>query len=252
MRLASTIFLHLLDARRTARPWCSSHSNSPFLTGFHLLASKFRHKLSTCTDPFSIALPSPSEQPRPLLLSLAYLCLAIPQTPRYRPNQLNPRNLSPSVPHALMEDDEYTTSKMGDIKLEEGANGAHVKKERSASIPTPNDSNDGSRSPAISLNGVKSRSDSADTPSSARPSRPTRKASQKKIAREPLLFSHLPDVTPESRKAFQLIPDCLYGSKHLGSTDNDALDCDCNQEWRKFTFTSNTFRFVCLSLVADC
>ncbi|CAM1502981.1 Fc.00g077570.m01.CDS01 [Cosmosporella sp. VM-42] len=131
-----------------------------------------------------------------------------------------------------MEDDEYTTSKMGEIKLEEGANGAHVKKERSTSIPTPNDSNDGSRSPAMSQNGVKSRSGSADTPSSTRPPKLTRKASQKKITREPLLFNHLPNVTSESRKAFQLIPDCLYGSKHLGSTDNDALDCDCNQEWR--------------------
>lgn len=133
-----------------------------------------------------------------------------------------------------MEDDEYTTSKMGEIKLEEGgANGARLKQERSASIPTPNDSHDGSQSPALSQEGVKSRSGSAETPSSTKAAALSRKASQKLAAkREHVLYSQLPDVTAESRKAFQLIPDCLYGSKHLGSTDNDALDCDCRDDWR--------------------
>ncbi|KAH6984887.1 hypothetical protein BKA56DRAFT_481002 [Ilyonectria sp. MPI-CAGE-AT-0026] len=123
---------------------------------------------------------------------------------------------------------------MGEIKLEEGgANGARLKQERSASIPTPNDSHDGSQSPALSQEGVKSRSGSAETPSSTKAAALSRKASQKLAAkREHVLYSQLPDVTAESRKAFQLIPDCLYGSKHLGSTDNDALDCDCRDDWR--------------------
>lgn len=90
-----------------------------------------------------------------------------------------------------------------------------------------------SRSPSASHDGVKSRSGSADTPSSNRPSKLSRKASQKLAAsREPVLFDHLPDMTAESCNFFQLIPDCLYGSKHLGSTDNDALDCECREEWR--------------------
>ncbi|KAM5345386.1 hypothetical protein ACJ41O_011248 [Fusarium nematophilum] len=132
-----------------------------------------------------------------------------------------------------MEDDEYTTSKMGEIKLEEGANGARVNKEGSASVATPNGSHEGSRSPTASHDSVKSRSGSADTPSSAKATRLSRKASQKLAAsREPVLYNHLPDVTDESRNHFQLIPDCLYGSKHLGSTDNDALDCECREEWR--------------------
>lgn len=132
-----------------------------------------------------------------------------------------------------MEDDEYTTSKMGEIKLEEGANGARVKQEGSASMSTTNDSHDGSRSPTASHDGVKSRSESADTPSSTKPPRLSRKASQKLAAtREPVLFDHLPDVTTESYNFFQVIPDCLYGSKHLGSTDNDSLDCECREEWR--------------------
>ncbi|UPK93453.1 hypothetical protein LCI18_004388 [Fusarium solani-melongenae] len=132
-----------------------------------------------------------------------------------------------------MEDDEYTTSKMGEIKLEEGANGARVKQEGSASMSTTNDSHDGSRSPTASNDGVKSRSESADTPSSIKPPRLSRKASQKLAAtREPVLFDHLPNVTTESYNFFQVIPDCLYGSKHLGSTDNDSLDCECREEWR--------------------
>ncbi|KAF4980967.1 hypothetical protein FDECE_17773, partial [Fusarium decemcellulare] len=122
---------------------------------------------------------------------------------------------------------------MGEIKLEEGANGVRVKHEGSASVSPTNDSHDGSRSPTTSHDGVKSRSGSADTPSSTKPPKLSRKASQKLSAgREPVLFDHLPDVTAESYNFFQVIPDCLYGSKHLGSTDNDALDCECREEWR--------------------
>ncbi|KAM0285338.1 hypothetical protein ACHAQH_001527 [Verticillium albo-atrum] len=38
-------------------------------------------------------------------------------------------------------------------------------------------------------------------------------------------------MTEGACETFQRIPDCLYGSKHMGSTDNDALDCDCREEW---------------------
>ena len=133
-----------------------------------------------------------------------------------------------------MDDDEYTTSKMGDIKLEEGANGARVKQERSASILTPNDSNDGSRSPHAEDESAKSRSGSAENSTATKP-KLSRRASQKLAAgREPTLFNHLPDATANSCEIFQLIPDCLYGSKHLGSTDNDSLDCECREDWRMF------------------
>ncbi|KAG5665179.1 hypothetical protein KAF25_009304 [Fusarium avenaceum] len=130
-----------------------------------------------------------------------------------------------------MEDDEYTTSKMEEIKLEESANGAQVKQEETTAITTNGD-HESSKSPSTSQDGAKSRSESADTPSSNRPSKLSRKASQKLAAsREPVLFDHLPDMTAESCNFFQLIPDCLYGSKHLGSTDNDSLDCECREEW---------------------
>ncbi|SPJ75930.1 related to histone-lysine N-methyltransferase [Fusarium torulosum] len=120
---------------------------------------------------------------------------------------------------------------MEEIKLEESANGAQVKQEETTAITTNGD-HESSKSPSTSQDGVKSRSESADTPSSNRPSKLSRKASQKLAAsREPVLFGHLPDMTAESCNFFQLIPDCLYGSKHLGSTDNDSLDCECREEW---------------------
>jgi hypothetical protein len=60
-----------------------------------------------------------------------------------------------------------------------------------------------------------------------------RKASQKIIARPAPLFDHLPDVTSEAIEAFQIIEDCMYGSKGMGSSEHDALDCDCSEEWSR-------------------
>ena len=122
-----------------------------------------------------------------------------------------------------VEADEATTTKMGDIKLEDGpGHNARV----DSRTPGAKD-----ESPDALPDYVKSRSGSADTPNSNAPSKLSRKSSH--IKREPPLCGHLPDITDESRQAFQVIPDCLYGSKHLGATDNDALDCDCQQVWRR-------------------
>ncbi|KAF5683612.1 histone-lysine n-methyltransferase H3 lysine-36 specific [Fusarium circinatum] len=151
---------------------------------------------------------------------------------RLIPRPRSKTGLCAIAPDVLMEDDEYTTSKMEEIKLEEGTNGAQVKQEERTPMSVTNGGQEESRSPSASHDGLKSRSGSADTPSSSRPSKLSRKASQKLAAsREPVLFDHLPDMTAESCNFFQLIPDCLYGSKHLGSTDNDALDCECREEW---------------------
>lgn len=135
-----------------------------------------------------------------------------------------------------MEDEENTTSRMEKVKLEDGVEpGAHPDAAATASTATPKLQSSEAPSPA-SLDGSKSQSESVETPSSttaaAKPARLSRKLSQKPVAREVPLYSHLPDVTAESCATFQVIPDCLYGSKNLGSTDNDALDCDCREEWR--------------------
>jgi histone-lysine N-methyltransferase SETD2 len=66
----------------------------------------------------------------------------------------------------------------------------------------------------------------------------SRKAAQKIIARPPSLFDDLEDATPEAITKFQVIRDCIYGSKYMGSADHDALGCDCSEDWRKFTLAS--------------
>jgi hypothetical protein len=62
----------------------------------------------------------------------------------------------------------------------------------------------------------------------------SRKSSQKVISREATLFDHLEDATDEAISVFQVIKDCIYGSKYMGYSEHDALDCDCSEEWRKY------------------
>lgn len=62
----------------------------------------------------------------------------------------------------------------------------------------------------------------------------SRKSSQKVISRPARLFDHLLDVTEEASSVFQVIKDCIYGSKYMGYSEHDALDCDCSEEWRKY------------------
>ena len=59
----------------------------------------------------------------------------------------------------------------------------------------------------------------------------SRTASQKVLARPPPLFDHLPDDTSLATSTFQVIPDCIYGSKNMGSSDQEALGCECAEEW---------------------
>ncbi|KAI5926407.1 histone-lysine N-methyltransferase [Camillea tinctor] len=106
-----------------------------------------------------------------------------------------------------------------------------VKKEHDSAASTPNGSK-GSRSQSLSPDEPKARSDSASTPDGSQPPKLSRKASHKVVPRTTTLYTDEPDVTAASCERFQVIPDCLYGSKSLGSTEHDALDCDCNEEWR--------------------
>lgn len=131
-----------------------------------------------------------------------------------------------------MKDAENATDGMERIKLED-TNGTPppdgAMDERDAGITVKNEE---SQSP--SADDVKSQSDGADTPNTK--PRLSRKSSQKTPTREPPMFDNYPDMTPEACKDFQVIPDCLYGSKHLGSTEHDAFDCECREEWRESFF----------------
>jgi hypothetical protein len=75
----------------------------------------------------------------------------------------------------------------------------------------------------------------------------SRKASQKIVARPPQLFDHLPDATDEALTVFQVIKDCLYGSKYFGSSNHDALDCDCSEEW-----SEQPFFLLCCEVLTWC
>jgi hypothetical protein len=147
---------------------------------------------------------------------------------------------------------------LGDMKLEEGASpapGANVNEifarlpslsgtNRSSST-TPVPSKSRSRSPIKSQSASqtpKSESEGVeeiiegDITVSVEPGKPpklSRKSAQKVIARPPTLFLDVPDATQEASGVFQLIKDCIYGSKYMGYSEQDALDCDCSEEWRK-------------------
>lgn len=59
-----------------------------------------------------------------------------------------------------------------------------------------------------------------------------------------VLYDHLPDATAEATSHFQVIPDCLYGSKNMGVSELEALDCDCSEEWRMASSPVLSFFFL--------
>ncbi|KAI9799706.1 MAG: hypothetical protein M1825_004441 [Sarcosagium campestre] len=59
----------------------------------------------------------------------------------------------------------------------------------------------------------------------------SRSSSRKIISRPAPLFDHLPDRTIDATSTFEVIQDCVYSSKYLGSSDQEALGCECGEEW---------------------
>ena len=66
----------------------------------------------------------------------------------------------------------------------------------------------------------------------------SRKAPQKVASRPAPIFDHLEDVIDEATSVFQVIKDCIYGSKYMGYSEHDALDCDCSEEWSELNLGS--------------
>ncbi|KAH0283832.1 hypothetical protein KCU84_g18507, partial [Aureobasidium melanogenum] len=58
----------------------------------------------------------------------------------------------------------------------------------------------------------------------------SRTMSQKIITGPRQLFNHFPDATDEATSTFDVLLDCTYGARHLGTTEQ-ALECDCVEEW---------------------
>lgn len=141
-----------------------------------------------------------------------------------------------------MEDEDRPTKKMSGLKIEDrpATNGTPPKGSRNGEMPGANSSTSDGRDdpPHNSSPGTsKARDDGTLTPNTPQTlsSRPSRKQSQMAPPSQPLLFDALPDMTSEAIKTFQVIPDCLYGSRGMGSTDNEILDCDCKEDWREYS-----------------
>lgn len=76
--------------------------------------------------------------------------------------------------------------------------------------------------------------DSTGTNMSENIAKVLRKPTQKTPVPIAALFLDLPDVLDEAVSVFQVIKECIYGSKYMGSSgDHDALDCDCTEQWSK-------------------
>ncbi|EFW99215.1 set and ww domain containing protein [Grosmannia clavigera kw1407] len=109
--------------------------------------------------------------------------------------------------------------------------------EKRFSSATPNGFKDDSLSPSMSPDHKAGSLDNASMPDTGPAAKLSRKPSslaQKAAAAAAsprVLFDHLPDATAEAKDQFQVITDCLYGSKHMGSSEHDAFECDCAAEW---------------------
>lgn len=65
-----------------------------------------------------------------------------------------------------------------------------------------------------------------------KPPKLSRTISRKVERRPPPMFNDYKDSTSEATSTFQVITECSYANKNLGSTD-PALECDCAEEWGK-------------------
>lgn len=69
------------------------------------------------------------------------------------------------------------------------------------------------------------------------PPKLARSTSRKIVAGPAQLFNEYPSRTDEATSTFQVLSSCIYSSKYIGSTEHEAMDCDCTEEWGKAVFT---------------
>ncbi len=137
---------------------------------------------------------------------------------------------------AIMEGGNRASGTVVGLAVEERSkpHGIRLKQEDLADSPAPNGSRLASGRSSMAPDDSKSAPDSAHTPENGSAPKLARKPSQKMAASRnpPPVFDHLPNATEDACSTFQVITDCLYGSRNMGSSDHDALDCDCAEEWR--------------------
>lgn len=141
-----------------------------------------------------------------------------------------------------MEGNDRDSGTAGTLRSEEWSkpNGVRLKREDLSDSATPNGSKLNSPASSTPPDDARSAGDSISTPENGSLSKPSRKAAQKPPTGPAPLFDHLPDATGDACSTFQVINDCLYGSRNMGSSDHDALDCDCAEDWRKCTTCSTS------------
>ena len=67
------------------------------------------------------------------------------------------------------------------------------------------------------------------------PPKLARSSSQKILSKPVPLFHHHSSKTEESKNTFQVLEQCSYTTKYIGSTEHGSMDCDCSEEWGKST-----------------
>lgn len=67
------------------------------------------------------------------------------------------------------------------------------------------------------------------------PPKLARSSSHKIVSKPAPLFHDHSSKTEESKHTFQVLDQCSYTSKHIGSTEHGSMDCDCAEEWGKQT-----------------
>lgn len=65
------------------------------------------------------------------------------------------------------------------------------------------------------------------------PPKLARSTSHKIISKPAAMFHDYPSKTEESKSTFQVLKECSYSSKYIGSTEHGSMDCDCAEEWGK-------------------
>lgn len=60
-----------------------------------------------------------------------------------------------------------------------------------------------------------------------------RTSSHKMTVGPPRTFQDEPDKTDEAQRTFQMLSECSYSSKSIGSSTHDYMECDCSEEWGK-------------------
>ena len=67
------------------------------------------------------------------------------------------------------------------------------------------------------------------------PPKLARSSSHRVISKPAPLFRDQRSKTEESKHTFQVLEQCSYTSKYIGSTEHGSMDCDCAEEWGKPT-----------------